>query len=893
MALWLPLVAMAQHWTAKTNQDLGGGETSVQVQLNINGVPATANTVVELAAFIGEECRADVSEITTVPNGLGRYILRVAGASSENGQDIIIRAFYDNIEYEFTTKAKFSGDNTYDPTPLVLNLDAVTGVTQPIEISIEQPATAFPYTEDLTEYITFEYNTPDGAPYEPLGESTIISPITYEWNVGNYVNQLTFEGNSLTVVPAEENAYDVRLYVYIGDYPNGQYKSFIRIPATINVTIAAIPVTSITCDLTSTDFYVMEDFAAFMADKVHVGPEDATNKGYHFECETSAEVTKGLFQSVGVFTVSIVPDDQSYEGNIPTIQVTVYAKPTDITNEFTGDNVLEVNYGQNVFEAIADNQGLSWPIEMDEEQEQVYGKSAVTYTVEYVEEEGLIDANGKAIGYGQANVTVTLVDGITPMETFQGQDHYTVRVNIVSAMSVTFRAGATELVKNGTNVSPVSPAYVDVYNPANEPFSTDDLIIQFDSRYEAEAIRYAIQRGVTAAEAVEEDMLAFGFQVQPLFVGTCGYRVIYAGDVIGEGRVTISKQDDLQAGWTWLSLTGDGGEVNSLITQADLTEVRSQQQLLWNDPVYGYVGDLTTMTPYDGMYKVKTNKLTSVNWGTSAIMRGWQSNGYSKSIRKGYNWVNYPYEFSLPGSRIGEFLGETFKPADGDRIITQFGFAEFTDGAWIYADDFELQEGMGLMYYSTADENPEALPAIVCSPALAPYPQGPQIEPVAPVKGFVPRRVADDILQYDVHAFADNMSMVAEVQDLDNPEDYTLGAFVDDECRGRGRVAVDGKMFVSAVGKSGENVTFKLVNNRTGEMKAVEGVVPFSRLQGSLRTPVMLSIPTPTGISAVNNSETNNAAAVYDLSGRRIAGNQRGISIQRMADGSVRKVVKK
>ncbi|MBP5771663.1 MAG: hypothetical protein J6W75_09925 [Bacteroidaceae bacterium] len=884
MALLLPLAAMAQHWQGPSNPErLYPTSTPLNVQVNINGELATANSGLELAAFIGEECRVSVN--TTEPVvvaegtiGTEYFVLRVwgddgtNGKESEVGKEITIRAFYDNIEYEFKTKATFTGE----AQQLTLNLDAVMDVTLPETITINQAASAFPYTEDLAQYITLSYSTPDRA-YEPLGESFIISPVNYEWNV-NYTNELSFNGTKLTVTPAEEANYGVILYVTYGD-PKGVNRQFVPISTTISVTITAVTVTSITCDLDKTDFYAFDDFASFMADHITILPEDASNKGYSLECEGDV-LTNGRFTEGGKYTVNIVPADKSYEGEPASIEVTVYVRPLTIapTNQ-----TIEVNYGSNVYEAIAANQTLQWPTRTDPG---AYGKSEVTYDFG---ETGYVDADGKAIKIGSVRVTVALKDGITPSAAMQGQSSYTVSVNIVSALSVTAKASGITDFKKGIQSSD-TPAYVYVTNPANEPFDPADLQIAFENRFEA--LPYAKQIEVVQENAegsATSGQKVYVFHILPLYIGTPSFMVTYQGQELCGGQITISKEEALSAGWTWLSLVTPGGAVNDLFTQSDIVEIRSQQELLWNDPVYGYVGKIKALNSDEGMYKVKTNKAITVKWSGDAVMSpNKPTQGSSKTIYPGYNWVNYPYEFDITVDRIRDMFGPDFQFAEGDLIKTQESFATFDGRDWKADETFALKEGKGLLYFSNGVEET----ILNFSPYLEPVVNDAEGETNGDAAGRqIARRAVADMFQYDVHAFADNMSMVAEIQGLDNPEDYTLGAFVNDECRGRGRVVVDGKMFVSAVGTSGESVTFKLVNNNTGEMMPVDGTVSFSLVKGSLRAPVKLNVGAATGINKVDAARQSSEA--YDLSGRRINGSQRGISIERMADGSFRKIVKK
>ena len=190
LALLLPLTAMAQHWE-EPSQGTYDNETPVFVKVYINGEQATANSGLELAAFIGETCRADATTTYTdleapAPVEYDVYWLRVWGSDGDMNQDITFRAYYGGIEYEFITpKVTFDGNTHGDlSTPIVLNLDAVTGVSLTDPIEINQPASVFPYKEDLSQHITLEYNTPTGAPYQTLGQSQILSEVAYSWDGG-------------------------------------------------------------------------------------------------------------------------------------------------------------------------------------------------------------------------------------------------------------------------------------------------------------------------------------------------------------------------------------------------------------------------------------------------------------------------------------------------------------------------------------------------------------------------------------------------------------------------------------------------------------------------------------------------------------------------------------
>ena len=497
--------------------------------------------------------------------------------------------------------------------------------------------------------------------------------------------------------------------------------------------------------------------------------------------------------------------------------------------------------------------------------------------------EGYISEAGVATKVGQVSVTVTLKDGITVSEAGGGQDSYPILVNIISRLNLQVQlSDQTTFVKG--YVDKASPALVYVKNPGNEPFDPNDLAIEFDDRYEG--FPYAEQTSVVPmGEDEATGAKIYGFYILPKFVSERAYYIVtYQGSGIEKDAdrndiyhsITITQKQQLAEGWNWISVNSvtspDGDDVNAVFTQADIVEMRSQSQILYNDPTYGYFGDLTHFTPSEAMYKVKTNKATTATWGSTAVLSKAMIGQAYAQISKGYNWINNPYEFDIPASRLSEFFGANFTPTDGDMIITLEGsFAQYSDGAWVASDNFALKEGKGLIYFSNAATAEQM--TIEFNFNLAPQAEA------APVKGVrdLEDNMAADLFQYNPHAFADNMAMVATIEGLENPENYTLGVFVGDECRGRGQVVKDGKMFVSAVGKVGERLSFKLANNRTGEVTDLEDTMTYSLIKGSLKAPVQLSGTTVTGIAKTMDEAQDEA--IYDMSGRRVEKMQKGIYI--------------
>ena len=243
-------------------------------------------------------------------------------------------------------------------------------------------------------------------------------------------------------------------------------------------------------------------------------------------------------------------------------------------------------------------------------------------------------------------------------------------------------------------------------------------------------------------------------------------------------------------------------------------------------------------------------------------------------MEQGYNWVVYPYEFDLGLDEVGGSL--TDMAQEGDQIIAYGGaFAEFSNGEWVH-DNFTFQAGAGYMYYCNSEED------MIFEPYFNVYENTPACyQQTNPVKGeaFGAAKAFAPVWEVEQGRFADAMTVVVEIPGLTNADAWTLGAFVNGECRGQGHAVKDDIMFVGLMGKAGEKVTFRLHNGRTGEEFEVEESLTFTKKAGSVKAPVRMNAEGATGISSLNDNVKANDNAIYDLSGRRVAKPVKGIYV--------------
>lgn len=323
------------------------------------------------------------------------------------------------------------------------------------------------------------------------------------------------------------------------------------------------------------------------------------------------------------------------------------------------------------------------------------------------------------------------------------------------------------------------------------------------------------------------------------------------GQIVQEGSVEIGQRLLLGEGWSWISLFANKvGQDLFYKYFYDAQEVRSQYMLVYNDPEYGFFGDLKELTTAEA-YKV------CVKDGAHFDMFLYDGGVYNYNtgrdinLMPGWTWVSNPYCFDHDLQVA--FGKATF--ANDSRIVSKNdGFATFQDGQWV-GTLTRFNAGEGYLVYNAAAEN-----AFVSFAAEGVIPKA---EPRSVASA---RRAAEQsVWSYDGSRFADNMSVICQPTTALEADRYTIGAFVGDECRGEGRM-INGRFFVTVHGEMGEKVSFRLYDALTGEYFVLDDAVDFASTVGTYQRPMALNTPTLTGIDSVTGDQ---GVAVY-LDGGRV-----------------------
>ena len=920
LALLSVLTINAAKWTAPSASDFLTS-TPIYVQVNVNG---QRSTTIEVAAFINGECRASVNYFDRTTN---LYTLRVWGNPDEIGSTITFKAYdsASDFEFSFTKTAEFTGE-TNSEVPFVLNIDEPSGVEL---ISPIQILTKFPAEIDLSEYITLTYDGHDAygnaIDYEPLGESTLETELTYVWRPldEQSFNAFTIENNILTATKstllegADENTGEAATLIINN---NADLQAY----TTIIIDEIYEPVTGISCSLQSVQINKGASLRRNieLLNSIEITPSDATNKGFHFECPDNPDAfVNDVAKLGGTYQVRIVSDDNSEI--YTTITVEVYAPAEELS---VSQSTIYAAIGDNLTELISplvtvypeDATNRDFNIIVPDEASNAFIDYNAVKAGEYLIE--IASAEDPQISQ-EVNVIVVDIDAPESIDVELGTNAFGQLRELVTivpdneAFTITPADAASQeafdenggALTSGTYKLKVASASLDrvykmvvvnVYTPVDITFPTELTISKYkDTEFKLTVTGDGFDPSLVRFELVKsEEPVLFGlpkyttadngagkvWNMRGTAHGNVELRVYYNDEAMprsGEQVCNITTPVEISLGtngWDWIyapdyialtvfSETGERAYLSNLNIDDNnkVIEIRSQTDLLYNDKNYGFIGSLSTLSS-TGMYKVKA-VYEDVSNSILTSPEGYWERYPQNPLNPGYTWIGYPNEWNMTLDELNN-LDSNNNPNEGDQIIGKTNFAEYDGTKWV-GSDFILEAGKGYIYYNTSTNTNYF--SFYFTPDFS---NNETYSRTLLSTNTKSQRNSQEVWQYDATQFADNMAIVAEIENLENPEDYTIGAFVGDECRGMGKVVKDGKMMINVAGQSGEIVSFRLHNENTGEFIPLETEVHYSQRLGSLKSPKIMTAPKLSGISEITTDD-NDEESYYDLSGRKVEGN--------------------
>ncbi|MBQ7421977.1 MAG: hypothetical protein IJV27_07545 [Prevotella sp.] len=373
--------------------------------------------------------------------------------------------------------------------------------------------------------------------------------------------------------------------------------------------------------------------------------------------------------------------------------------------------------------------------------------------------------------------------------------------------------------------------------------------------------------------------------------GNAHITISYDGEDVGNHNMDVTVPFDPADGWSWYSgpLVPDWEQVSSDFINS-LVEVRSQESYLYNDPVYGFFGDIYSIEPFV-CYKIKMDyggtDIPNVPsyYNGEQVLPEWEV-----SLNKGWTWIpnTYLYNRLLNNVLTGSFeVGDMIKSKSG-------GYAKYDGSQWT-GTLTTLNAGEGYLFYTAGEDK---ILGYVSEANFLPQHDAfvARSKASAPSWQYGKNNFHNSIWQYDASRFSDNMALTAIFEGIDFASDFTVGAFVGDECRGEG-IAVNDRFFITAHADAGEPVSFRLFNSRTGELFNVEGTIPMQQRVGSINQPKILKkgelINVVDSIDSIQLNREDSNATTYRIDGVKVDDcNGHGLYIVKTRDG-VKKIMKR
>lgn len=279
----------------------------------------------------------------------------------------------------------------------------------------------------------------------------------------------------------------------------------------------------------------------------------------------------------------------------------------------------------------------------------------------------------------------------------------------------------------------------------------------------------------------------------------------YTGKIIFSDKAV--KEYQLAEGWNWIScnLTSDAannaaeiGKLNEVISSPDFTSIRQVKHITdYANNTGRFDGTLQTLSNQSG-YLVKASKPVTMR------ITGQQFDIENSilNLQKNWNLISYLPNGTQKLSDV--FLGLNL--TDGDMVKSHTQYAVYRNKSW-FGDLEYMEPGKG---YFVKVTNPIALKYRDVDYAKLPKKRGDATNP---------------FWQFNSNKFMSTMTVTAQVEHEGTKlwaDNYQVGAFVGQECRGvaQATVADDGIAFYLSVhgDTKGENISFKLVNTFTGEV---------------------------------------------------------------------------
>ena len=455
-----------------------------------------------------------------------------------------------------------------------------------------------------------------------------------------------------------------------------------------------------------------------------------------------------------------------------------------------------------------------------------YTSSAPTVvSTRYDEKAGQQQFMALKVGTAVITTRLTYFNAYTENDTTIALD-ITVHVSL-TLTGVTMSTNAVEVCRDGVTYITLRA------QPEGAVLSSENINVTIADTRIAQVGDFEVEEGAAYVEV----------PIEGLFPGTTSISNALRpdGDAKTLGAVDVVVPLALSQGWQWVTCyipTAISGGALQAAFGNSLTEVRSQDKNLFNDPDYGYFGSLyESGLSQNECYKIlMEDDATHVFDRPEGDLKPYAGGTLNMSSR--WTWMPNPYYCSHP---IEDYVSGA---SNDDMIVGMDEFTVFDSGQW-YGTLESLRYGEAYMYYAARGYATLQLKA-----------EG-YVSDV-PIEEEEAEEEENDSRPFKAsRRFRENMCMIAA---LDNPSDRCrLEAFVGDECRGTA-CSKDGFFFLTVHGNAGEQVRLRLYDKDSDSYSDICGTVELQDRVGSMRTPFLIH----TGVDNIHELNTGESGQKED-----------------------------
>ena len=955
----------ARNWTSVEYQNQAVAYVAL---VDGDGNPISVGENTTLGAFIGDECRG-IAEISTVgtTTASSLFTLRIGVNPDEGTQNVTLVVKCNETEYTLSSAITVDGtDQTFgEPsTPLTRTLIAATALSLPETLEVNVGGTVnlldnltiTPSNANLPDEIVWEYgNSKDyikvennvltglkanrtgaylgvsfGAPNNgmPSAYTNVIvnQPITGIALSPNYTDPtihvdiydsetLTNALKSIIVitpddatetvvwVPSDETAFEVNSTVTNGWTPvkagtftmTATAVGGAKFPVTVIVRqpvekyaqfyeTLTVTVGTVVSDLLPHTFALYPETATDPMSGISYAVSGTDDQGNDVLSMTEGVITA---EYVGSATVTVTHSDIP---NMPwTVSVNVVKLPTEADFSISQDPLV-IEVAQDLLGTLDITSNIQGNIKTGE-----YAFDALVWAENYGEGTPVLTINGNgstaayqfiAAAYGTSRIEGTIT---TLLSGFDGKGNFSNA--IPNVFTTGFGIQITQAL-SAISFEPITIGCEDTY---------ELVITTTPENYPLADVSFAIPTAVEDEDAPYFALTRVGnenkWTLEPKLVGESRLTAT-VGNLSDTQPVKITQRVNLGEGWNWLSLYSGTESADAFSKNyANAQEVRSQTQLMYNDPKFGFFGSLVSLDN-SSFYRVKVKEGQTVAY-LAENTDLFSNESKEVSFKAGWTWFSNRY---CKNRNFQEVFGKVILPANS-YVIAQTGFMTFDSESSTWVGTLKsLNVGEGYLVYNAGDAAANVL--FMPDRYLTEY-QAPESGNSFDIYSETPD------FNYNPNQFAENMCIVAEFAGNLEPNRYAIGAFVDGECRGEGKM-IGNRFFITVAGQSQDVVNFELFDRATGNYITVDNSVNFTKLLGTLSEPAILkaevtgvdmiskdgsvNIGVENGNIVVDGAEADNVK-VYTVSGQQVSGENlaSGVYVVKVATENgviTRKIVK-